>query len=223
MKNLYKRLKHRARRLFEDEESKRHALVGPANLWKMKREFQERFLKEKGLRPQHRLLDVGCGTLRGGLPLIDYLDNGHYTGIDVRKQAIEEGKIEVKKAGLESKNPALIQFSSFEEIRTTDEFDFVWAFAVLFHLEDDIFRDCIAFVGKRLNSEGRFFANVNLGQRPQGKWREFPVVSHDFEFYENEARKVGLSSKILGSLRECGHQSGDPNHDEQTMLEFRKV
>lgn len=223
MNKIYNKLKHRLRRLFEDEHSRRHALVGPASLWKMKREFQESFLKEKGLKPEHYMLDVGCGTLRGGLPLIDYLSAGHYTGIDVRTEAIEEAKVELRKAGLEEKAPKLIQFKSFDDVEISETFDYILAFAVLFHLEDEIFRDCIAFVSERLDAEGRFFANANLGDRSEGKWREFPVVSRDFEFYANEAGKVGLSVKVLGSLKECGHQSGDSRHDEQTMLEFRKA
>lgn len=73
----------------------RHRLVGSPRLWEMKRRFQFDFLVCRGLVPDDHLLDLGCGTLRGGIPLIAYLDPGHYTGIDVRSEAIDEGRLEL--------------------------------------------------------------------------------------------------------------------------------
>ena len=72
--------------------SKRHFLVGPTSLWKMKQDFQIKFLKENGLLPIHKFIDIGCGTLRGGIPLIQYLNIANYYGIDVRELALDEGK-----------------------------------------------------------------------------------------------------------------------------------
>ena len=78
----------------------RHGMVGPADLWEMKRRFQIEFLKGVGLQPHHHLLDLGCGTMRGGIPLIQYLDVGHYTGVDVRPAVLEEGCREIEENGL---------------------------------------------------------------------------------------------------------------------------
>lgn len=36
-----------------------------------------------GLQPDHHLLEIGCGNLRAGWRFIDYLDVGHYTGVDI--------------------------------------------------------------------------------------------------------------------------------------------
>lgn len=36
-----------------------------------------------GLRPQHRVVDYGCGSLRVGCQLIPYLERGCYFGLDV--------------------------------------------------------------------------------------------------------------------------------------------
>jgi len=46
----------------------------------MKRRFQIDFFRRQGLRPDQTLFDLGCGTLRGGIPIIDYLEPGFYTG-----------------------------------------------------------------------------------------------------------------------------------------------
>ena len=62
------------------KKKRRHGMVGPPYLWKMKREFQIKFLTDMDLKPDHYLLDLGCGTLRGGIPIIEYLEIGHYFG-----------------------------------------------------------------------------------------------------------------------------------------------
>ena len=72
--------------------TERAQLVGPADLWDMKRVFQINYLKTCGMKPEHKIFDMGCGVLRGGIPIIEYLDQGNYTGFDVRDYVLEEGK-----------------------------------------------------------------------------------------------------------------------------------
>ena len=68
----------------------RHHWVGPQDLWRMKRQFQIDFLLRMGLQPDEDLLDLGCGTLRGGIPMIEYLHAGKYVGVDVRAEVLAE-------------------------------------------------------------------------------------------------------------------------------------
>ena len=44
------------------------------------RRFQIAFLKERGLVPSSQLLEIGCGPLTGGIPIIEYLEPGNYVG-----------------------------------------------------------------------------------------------------------------------------------------------
>ena len=44
-----------------------------------------------GLREHHYLLDVGCGSLRGGRLFISYLLTGRYFGIEPNRQLIKDG------------------------------------------------------------------------------------------------------------------------------------
>ena len=48
-----------------------------------------KLLKRHGLKPSHRLLDFGCGSLRVGRWLIKYLNRGRYFGIDPNTWLIE--------------------------------------------------------------------------------------------------------------------------------------
>jgi len=198
----------------------RHALVGPGHLWRQKRAFQIDFLRRAGLEPQHRLLDLGCGTLRGGIPLIAYLEPGHYTGVEVRTEVLEEGRRELEESGLEIRRPDLRTCSDLSHLDLATRFDFIWAFSVLIHMEDAIAAQALGFAARHLAASGALFANVNLGGAPQRLWQGFPVVTRPQRFYEELAARVGLRVENRGCLRDLGHVSGEASADAQSMLRF---
>ena len=218
-----KQVKRKIVTFFQTPQEKRHALVGPAKLWKMKQDFQINFLKSQGLQPNQKLMDIGCGTLRGGIPLINYLEKGNYYGIEVRNTVLEEGRKELKEHDLEHKEPHLIAFSEFNEIALDAKLDVMLAFSVLIHMEDTIVEKCIAFVSKQLENNGAFYANVNLVSHQDSNWQGFPVVFRTLEFYEALASKNNLKVTTIGSLGELGHLSGQELGDKQVMLAFKKA
>lgn len=217
------RLRHTLARLFASPEARRHALVGPAHLWQMKRAFQIEYLRRSGLQPAHRLLDLGCGTLRGGIPLIEYLERGHYTGLEVRAEVLEEARRELAAAGLVDREPRLVHVTELAAVQLPERFDFAWAFSVLIHLDDAILAQAVDVVARHLAPEGRFLANVRLGAAREERWERFPVVTRALEFYRAQGARHGLEVEDLGPLSELGHRSGDPEQDGQRMLLWRRT
>lgn len=223
MKKRLKKLKRGIeKRFLLNKKEKRHELVGPPKLWKMKQEFQINFLKGQGLQMENTLLDIGCGTLRGGIPIIDYLDKGNYCGIDVRENVLNEGKQELNEANLENKNPRLFSFTDFSELKLDSNFDVIFCFSVLIHLEDSIAEKCFRFVAEHLNEDGVFYANVNFAEREDGNWQGFPIAFRSSEFYENLCAKNSLKMDIIGTLGKLGHHSGVQAQDDQIMLKITK-
>lgn len=206
-----------------DVKDQRHSLSGPPRRWKMKREFQINFLKAMGLAKSNMLLDIGCGTLRGGIPIIKYLDVGNYTGIDVRKVVLDEGRKELEEEGLKNKLPKLIHFENIRDLNFEKEFDLIFAFAVLGHLDDDKLQSSLEFARRHLSNAGRFFANVHIGSKPDGIWQGFPVVSRSLEHYEDISFKSNLTIKRLGTLSDFGHPYSNGNPENKVMLEFTKL
>ncbi|WP_310992299.1 class I SAM-dependent methyltransferase [Aequorivita marina] len=200
----------------------RHKLVGPPNLWKMKQDFQILFLNSRGLKREDRLLDIGCGTLRGGIPIIRKLDRGNYCGIDVRENVLAEARKELKQECLEEKMPDLISFNDFASLEIDGDFDIVFAFSVLIHLEDSIAQECFHFVNKHISNSGFFYANVNIESNEEGNWQGFPVVFRTRKFYKKIAANANLEMIEIGRLMDLGHNSNQPLADKQIMLAFRK-
>ena len=220
-----RRLKKKVESVLYNPAEKRHAMVGPAKLWKTKRDFQIQFLRRIGLKPDHYFLEIGCGTLRGGVPIIDYLDSARYYGIEARANVLEEGKKELAEANLLQKVPVLIAAEDISTVKLNQEFDYIWAFSVLIHMKDEILKDCFSFVSKHLKSDGYFYANVNTSTGPDGEWKGedflFPIVHRSLEFYKEACAINGLKLTTVGKLRDLGHITKTQSDDHQ-MLKISK-
>ena len=201
---------------------RRFELVGPPEFWEMKRRFQIEFLRKFGLQPRHFLVDIGCGVLRGGVPIIDYLEQGHYFGIEARPNVLDEGRKELRESKLEHKQPQLTVAEHLSNVSLGRKFDYIWAFSVLIHLQDDILEEVIGFVARHLEDNGVFYANVDTLDAPDGRWQEFPGVRRPLSFYGDICARNDLRMSDIGSLKEFGHITGS-EADLNRMLEIRRA
>lgn len=119
--------------------------------------LQFEFLKEHGLEPHHDLLDVGCGTLRGGEHYIKYLEEGDYVGMDISEEALQAG-IDRLESLINAKNPTLLVNDDlqFDDDRLNGPFEFAIAQSVFTHLPLEQIDECLANIGKVV--DGMFYA-----------------------------------------------------------------
>jgi ubiquinone/menaquinone biosynthesis C-methylase UbiE len=200
---------------------KHRDMVG--GMWEEIGRLQFEFLRARGLKPGHRLLDVGCGSLRGGIHAIKYLEIGNYYGLDINPSLIEAGRHELKLAGLSHKNPHLASSDRFELGLFQERFDYALALSVFTHLFANHIIRCLAEVREVMAPEGRFFATFFLAphsvhlapivHQPGGVKTEYD--SDPFHYSADEirgmAKLANLSVEIIG----------DWNHPRaQQMLMF---
>lgn len=103
------------------------AFVGPADQYDLIGAAQFALLYALGLREHHRLLDIGCGSLRAGRMLITYLRPGGYTGVDPNRWLIDEAvERELGRDVLAVKRPAFDASDDFS-LGHLGRFDFVLA------------------------------------------------------------------------------------------------
>lgn len=132
-------------------------LIG--GLWEEIGNLQLHFMIAQGLKRDHYLLDVGCGSLRGGVHFIDLLDEGHYYGIDNDPLILKAGReIELGKYHLGKKKPVLALIDDFNFLPLKREFDFALAQSVFTHLNINSIIRCLVNVEKVLKPGGRFYA-----------------------------------------------------------------
>jgi SAM-dependent methyltransferase len=91
-------------------------------------QLQRELLIHSGLRPQHHLVDVGCGSGRLAVALRDYLAQGAYTGTDVVPELVDYAR---------ARTPAHWRFEVVDQLRipvASRSADFVVFFSVFTHL-----------------------------------------------------------------------------------------
>lgn len=128
-------------------------------MWEEIGKLQFDFVRQHGLLPSHRFLDVGCGALRGGIHFIRYLEPGNYYGIDMNASLIKAGREhELVEAGLTDRNPHLLVNPSFEFQKFEATFHFALALSVFTHIGINSIQRCIANAAAVLEPGGRFYA-----------------------------------------------------------------
>ncbi len=172
------------------------------------------------MSPSDHLMDIGCGTLRGGIPTIAFLDEGHYYGIEIRDFVLQEGERELRDNALEYKRPKLIHTEQLGGIELGTLFNVIWCFSVLIHLGNDVLEELLDVVSGHLRPDGALYGNVNIGSKEEGSWQGFPVMWRSLTFYQEMASRFNLLATDLGSLRSLGHVSGVAEQDEQRMLKI---
>lgn len=192
-------------------------------LWDIMGKLQIDFMIKQGLKPEHYFLDIGCGSLRGGIHFIRYLEAGHYYGIDKDSYLLKAGRdIELKRAGLSDKRPQLLLSANFDLSSIPDDkFDFMLAQSLFTHLPMYMIELCLINVMPKLKTGGVFYATFNesndgqshLAKPHSNKNDEFGFTSYPFSSFSGICCKIGISISYLG----------DWNHPRgQKMLVFRK-
>jgi SAM-dependent methyltransferase len=192
-------------------------LRGPAGAWRVDRDVQARALAKLGLRPDHRLLEIGCGPLQAGAPLIRFLDPGHYTGVDISADRLAAARDVVRHFGLEERVPRLIRSDDFGLDQLEPEsFDRVWSFHVVIHFPLPLVARYLHAVAMLLKpgGVGWFSAWVTPEHahfNRRGSWLEFPVTEAGEDFFLSAAAEAGLDCVSLGTLQEWGLPSDRPS------------
>jgi len=179
-------------------------------MWDEIGSLQFEFLKNQGLAPNHRLMDIGCGCLRGGVHFVPYLEPRHYYGIDINASLIEAGKKELlRNAANTDKQPDLRVSDRFDLAQFGVQFDYALAVSVFTHLYANHIGRCLVEVKKVLAPQGKFFATIFTAPTPLHlepiTHQPGEIITHfdsdpfHYSFSEMEmlARFAGLSVKLL--------------------------
>lgn len=189
---------------------------GPTGAWRVDREVQVRALGKLGLQPHHQLLEIGCGPLQAGAPLIRFLERGHYTGVDVNADRLAAARDVIRRFGLEERKPRLVLSDDFGlDQLEPGSFDRVWSFHVVIHFPLPLVARYMQAVATLLKPDGIgwFSAWVTPEGTPfnrRGSWLEFPVTEAGGDFFKSAAAEAGLDCASLGTLEEWGLPSDRP-------------
>ncbi|MFC9220242.1 class I SAM-dependent methyltransferase [Streptomyces hygroscopicus] len=163
------------------------------------------YLLGHGLRPEHRMLEIGCGNLRAGWRFISHLEPGHYYGIDISPEILAAAQDTLVRQGLQNRLPTLTPVRDLTLRFLPDaHFDVVHAHSVFSHSPLPVIEECLAHVGRVMAPGGWFDFTFD---RTEGV--EHQVLREDF-YYRTEtlialAEKHGLSARFMADWEELPH------------------
>lgn len=143
------------------EEGRHRNVIG--GLWDEIGDLQLNWLVTQGMEPHHKLLDVGCGSLRLGVRAVNHLAAGNYWGTDLVAELMQAGyDKEIVPASLADKLPRenLVTDSDFTFEGVPADIDYAMATSVFTHLPLNHLRLCLANLGAKLTSRCRFYFTI---------------------------------------------------------------
>jgi SAM-dependent methyltransferase len=171
------------------------AFVGPPRRYDLIAALQFNLLTLLGLREEHFLLDIGCGSLRGGRLFIPYLLPERYFGIEPEQWLIDEGiEKELGKDVLNVKRPVFSNDAGFSLSRFNRRFDYILAQSIFSHAPEHQITKCLAEARQVMKPTAIFAATFFQGEENYTgmEWVYPDCVFYTRDHIVNLAEQQGL-------------------------------
>jgi SAM-dependent methyltransferase len=191
---------HTARRI---EITSYQAAVGAADNWDAHGELQRDFLICQGLKPEHRLLDIGCGTGRLARKVVPYLDRERYFGVDIAEAAVITATELSLDEGWGGKRPTF-WIGEIPAPPAAPPMDMLWSFSVFIHLPQDIMESVMRRAAAVMHPGSRFYWAYVPEER---SWRSgVKQFRHTLADYQRAAEQAGLTfDEVPGWIEKAGY------------------
>ena len=177
-------------------------------------------LIELGLRPGHRVLDLGCGILRTALYLIPYVGPGNYVGTEISPERVARGrKLLLEPSGISPQvyKTVIINNNELHELAGTPPFDFIWANSVFTHMPFSDVRALLRAGKSLLKEKGQFILTYTAGEHvAQTKIKDF---SYPEDMFRKECEAVGFKYDVLTQFKHFT----DFGHPRTRLVRLTKV
>jgi cyclopropane fatty-acyl-phospholipid synthase-like methyltransferase len=190
------------------------AYVGPPEDYDLIAAMTFGLLVSLGLRQQHRMLDIGCGSLRIGRLLIPYLNRSCYFGIEPNRWLVEDAiQKEVGESQIGIKQAQFLFADSAQKWIGSQYFDFALAHSIFSHAGTSLLDSWLRDTSQLLTSSGALLATFMIADSDtqERDWVYPHCVYYTAKTMESAARRNGLNFQIL-----------DWRHPRQTWALFSR-
>src|SRR5207244_1255235 len=177
-----------------------------------------------GLKSDSKLLDIGCGCLRGGYWLIHFLAPGRYFGIEPHRKRVELGlRYLIEPDVLVEKRPRFDANDAFDTSVFRERFDFFLASSIWSHASKPQIERMLDGFLRDTREEGVFMTSYVPPAGPEDDYRgrewvgtshtcDVPgVISHSVKWIGQACprRRLGV---LADGLAEGDHEVGRARH-----------
>jgi len=168
-----------------------------------------------GLEPTSRLVDLGCGVLRGGYWLIHFLEPGCYHGIEPHLERQKSGlEMILEPDTLAARRPRFDTNAVFDTGVFETRFDFFLAYSIWTHASKEQIQVMLDNFLRDSTPDGLFLTTIlpagwshrdYVGEKWFGTSHESEVVGciyHSLSWIKAECRRRNLHLLVLGRERD---------------------
>jgi cyclopropane fatty-acyl-phospholipid synthase-like methyltransferase len=181
------------------------AYVGNANeAYYMAGICQLELLKRNGLKPHHSVLEVGCGALVAGRPLMQYLDPDRYVGIEPNTWLVSAARSHFPDMDdwFLDKKPIFLDRTDFDASEVGRRFDFVLSHSMLSHAPHWQLPLFFGKIAPLLGPYGLIVASLRMsdadgtlmGDSRHEEWQYPGVTYFSIETIQREGAAAGLEA-----------------------------
>lgn len=159
-------------------------------------EYQAQYLLDHGLKPDHYLLDYGCGILRLAYFVLPYLPKGHYVGVDIAEERLAKGRALLAKRGIHEDAYRVVVARDCKLLELKgDRFDYVWAKSVFTHMPLSDIEEMLVSLRPLLKKDAQFFFTFSRGEKyTRKKVKDFYYTD---ELLRSTCQKGGYHFEIM--------------------------
>ena len=188
-----------------------------------------------GLEPTSKVVDLGCGVLRGGYWLIHFLDAGCYHGVEPHAGRLQTGLDRILEPGTRAaKQPRFVTDVNFDTSAFAETFDFFLAYSIWTHASKRQIETMLDCFLRDSSGDGVFLTSILPATWRRRDYRDDRWVGtshesdapgcihHSLSWIRRVCRQRHLSVRLLG--RELDGQSWLLiSRDPRRTLLFRSI
>lgn len=225
--------------------------IGPGNFKQLGEKLRSDFIRYGGLKPEHRVLDIGSGIGRIAIPLTAYISkDGSYDGFDIVKTGIDwcNKKINSRFPNFRFKHIDLrndlynlgskAKAEDFVFPYADNSFDFVILTSVFTHMQPNEVSNYLKEIARVMRQGGRCFATffiIDENSEAFLKQSKTPFFAYEYEEYylhdqqvkdANIAYKTSFIDqhlKAAGLKIEAQHPGWWAGRDRAASVDFQDV
>ncbi|MDW3206317.1 MAG: class I SAM-dependent methyltransferase [Alphaproteobacteria bacterium] len=180
--------------------------------------IQVNYLKHHDLKPDHDVLEYGCGILRVGLHLLPYLEEGRYTAADISENRIEKGVGILAEKGFDRSGYRTVVLTTAEARELGDvRYDYILAHDVFAHMPLSECHVCLKSLARHLKPKGQIFVTFDISDEA------FSTNAKDYWFTRDQIRKMAEEARLVSQEMEDWADFKLPTQTTQKMFRFTHV
>lgn len=176
------------------------AFVGPPQDYDLISAMVFNLLTSVGLRQHHRVLDIGCGSLRVGRLLIPYLNKGNYFGVEPNQWLVKDGIAnETGKDLIKIKKPTFCFEASMSKFAEPLNIDYAVAQSIFSHCGTDLIKHWLTKSAYHLSDTGALLATFVVDEKDfEGEGWVYPqCVKYKTQTIASLAADTGFEFELL--------------------------